>query len=43
MLMEAHVGFFFHAPIPIQQQFPQFKAVETSAELLGLIKQEIVK
>ena len=43
MLMEAHVGFFFHAPIPIQQQFPQFKAVETYADLLRLIKQEIVK
>ena len=29
MLLEANVGFFFHAPVPIQQQFPQFKAVET--------------
>jgi phosphoserine/homoserine phosphotransferase len=43
MLIEANVGFFFHAPIPIQQQFPQFKAVETYAELLGLIKREMVK
>ncbi len=43
MLIEAHIGFFFHAPVPIQQQFPQFKAVETYAELLGLIKQEMVK
>ena len=34
MLMEAHAGFFFRAPLPIQQQFPQFKAVETYAELL---------
>lgn len=41
MLMEANIGFFFHAPAPIQQQFPQFKAVGTYAELLRLIKQEL--
>ncbi len=39
MLMEAHTGFFFRAPLPIQQQFPQFKAVETYAELLQLIQE----
>jgi phosphoserine / homoserine phosphotransferase len=37
MLIEANVGFFFHAPVPIQQQFPQFKAVESYVELLTLI------
>ena len=41
MLMEANVGFFFHAPLPIQQQFPQFKALETYADLLRLIKDEL--
>ena len=43
MLLEANAGFFFHAPVPIQQQFPQFKAVETYAELMSLIKQEMAK
>jgi phosphoserine/homoserine phosphotransferase len=38
MLIEANVGIFFHAPEPIQKQFPQFKAVETYADLMGLIK-----
>jgi phosphoserine/homoserine phosphotransferase len=41
MLMEANAGFFFHAPLPIQQQFPQFKAVETYTELLRLISAEL--
>jgi len=39
MLGEAHVGFLFHAPEAIKRQFPQFKAVESYEELLGLIKQ----
>jgi phosphoserine/homoserine phosphotransferase len=43
MLLEANVGFFFHAPAPIQQQFPQFKAVETYAELMKLIQDEMRK
>ena len=43
MLLEANAGFFFHAPVPIQQQFPQFKAVETYAELMSLIRQEMAK
>jgi phosphoserine / homoserine phosphotransferase len=43
MLLEANVGFFFHAPVPIQQQFPQFKAVETYAELMKLIQDEMRK
>lgn len=38
MLAEANVGFLFHAPVPIQQQFPQFKAVETYKDLMDLIK-----
>ena len=41
MLAEADTGFFFRAPVPIQQQFPQFKAVETYADLLRLIKIEL--
>ncbi len=43
MLLEANAGFFFRAPVPIQQQFPQFKAVETYAELMRLIKAEMAK
>jgi phosphoserine/homoserine phosphotransferase len=38
MLTEAHVGFLFRAPNNVKQQFPQFKAVETYPELLGLLR-----
>ena len=38
MLSEAHVGFLFRPPENVKHQFPQFKAVETYAELLKLIK-----
>ncbi len=38
MLIEANVGFLFRAPGHIQEQFPQFKAVETYSELLRIIK-----
>lgn len=38
MLAEADIGFLFHAPEAIKQQFPQFKAYETYADLLGAIK-----
>ena len=38
MLTEAHVGFLFHAPENVKQQFPQFKAVETYPDLLARIK-----
>ena len=38
MLSEANVGFLIHAPDNVKQQFPQFKAVESHAELLKLIK-----
>jgi len=41
MLMEANVGFFFRSPLAIQQQFPQFKAVEEYPALLNLIKEAL--
>ncbi len=37
MLCEAHVGFLFRAPDNVKKQFPQFKAVETYADLTKLI------
>ena len=41
MLTEAHVGFLFHAPDKIKEQFPQFKAVETYPDLLKLIREAL--
>ena len=38
MLAEANVGFLIHAPENVKQQFPQFKPVESHAELLKEIK-----
>jgi phosphoserine/homoserine phosphotransferase len=38
MLVEADTGFLIHAPEKVKQEFPQFKAVESHAELLKLIK-----
>lgn len=38
MLQEANVGFLIHAPENVKREFPQFKAVESHAELLNLIK-----
>lgn len=38
MLLEANVGFLIHAPENVKKEFPQFKAVESHAELLKLIK-----
>ena len=38
MLIEANVGFLIHAPDKVKQEFPQFKAVESHADLLKLIK-----
>lgn len=38
MLAEAHVGFLFHAPEKIKQQFPQFRALETYPDLLAAIE-----
>ena len=43
MLAEAQVGFLFHAPDTIKKQFPQFKAVETYVDLLGLIVEALHK
>jgi len=39
MLLAANVGFLFHAPENVKKDFPQFKAVETYAELLKLIRE----
>jgi phosphoserine / homoserine phosphotransferase len=41
MLVEADTGIFFCAPLPIQQQFPQFKAVESYQELMRLIREAL--
>lgn len=38
MLAEAQVGILFRAPQAIQQQFPQFKAVEEYRDLFELIR-----
>jgi phosphoserine / homoserine phosphotransferase len=38
MLGEANVGFLIHAPENVKKEFPQFKAVESHAELLKLVK-----
>ena len=38
MLTEAHVGLLFRAPDNVKPQFPQYKAVETYGELMGLVK-----
>jgi phosphoserine/homoserine phosphotransferase len=39
MLIEANVGFLFHAPDNVIQQFPQFKAVTNYGDLLKFIRQ----
>jgi phosphoserine/homoserine phosphotransferase len=41
MLGEANVGFLIHAPENVKREFPQFKPVESHAELLKEIKQEL--
>ena len=38
MLKEANIGLLFYAPDAVKKQFPQFKAVETYADLMKLIK-----
>ncbi|HEU5396917.1 MAG TPA: bifunctional phosphoserine phosphatase/homoserine phosphotransferase ThrH, partial [Verrucomicrobiae bacterium] len=38
MLLEANVGILIHAPDNVKKDFPQFKAVESHADLLALIK-----
>ena len=42
MLLEAHAGFFFHAPAPIQAQFPQFPPFETYPDLMQAIRRALV-
>src|SRR5580700_9584455 len=41
MLLEANAGFLIHAPENVKKEFPQFKAVESHADLLKLIKGEL--
>ncbi len=41
MLMEADLGFLIHAPQNVKDEFPQFKAVESHAELLREIRQAL--
>jgi phosphoserine/homoserine phosphotransferase len=43
MLKEADIGFLFHAPDNVKQQFPQFKALETYAELMTVMKQAMAQ
>jgi phosphoserine/homoserine phosphotransferase len=38
MLAEANIGFLIHAPENVKREFPQFKAVESHADLMKLIK-----
>jgi phosphoserine/homoserine phosphotransferase len=38
MLGEADLGFLIHSPEKVKAEFPQFKAVESHADLLALIK-----
>lgn len=38
MLLAANAGFLIHAPENVKREFPQFKAVDSLAELLKLIK-----
>jgi phosphoserine / homoserine phosphotransferase len=41
MLAAANVGYFFRAPEKIQQQFPQFEAMEDFSHLLDRIKKQL--
>jgi phosphoserine / homoserine phosphotransferase len=41
MLKEADMGFLFHSPDPIKQQFPQFPAFEKYDELLLAMKKAL--
>jgi phosphoserine/homoserine phosphotransferase len=43
MLGEASVGFLIHAPENVKREFPQFKPVESHAELLKEIKAAITQ
>jgi len=41
MLLEANTGLLFRAPDNVKREFPKFKAVETYAELLKLIREAL--
>lgn len=41
MLGEADVGFLFHAPLTIVQQFPKFRALDTYQDLLDAMKAQL--
>lgn len=41
MLIEANVGFLFHAPENIKKQFPQFKSFEEYSDLMNAFKAEL--
>jgi phosphoserine/homoserine phosphotransferase len=41
MLGEADVGFLFHAPLNIVQQFPKFRALDTYEDLLDAMKAQL--
>jgi phosphoserine/homoserine phosphotransferase len=41
MLGEADLGFLFHAPENVKQQFPRFTALESFEDLLDLIKKAL--
>lgn len=43
MLAEANVGLLIHAPENVKREFPQFKSVESHAELLKEIKAGLMK
>jgi phosphoserine/homoserine phosphotransferase len=41
MLLEAHVGFLFHAPANVKKQFPQFKAMDQYTDLMKAIRRAV--
>ncbi len=41
MLLAANTGFLIHAPENVKKEFPQFKAVDSLADLLKLIKEAL--
>jgi phosphoserine/homoserine phosphotransferase len=43
MLAEANIGFLIHAPENVKREFPQFKPVETHADLLNAIRRAMLQ
>ncbi len=43
MLIEAHVGFLFHAPENVKKQFPQFPALDSYGELVRHIQHAVAR